>query len=194
MYLSEWHIRKSEMLSHKILNEYSLHQRVFDLFPNCNARSFLYYPRYLSGSSVSLLVQSDMPPTYPGYGCLETKEVPSSFFHHAKYLFSVRFCPVVQSLENGVIPLKQDKDVIDWLLKRESTYGVSFCPNTLVKTGCGFMSMSQKGNLGRIRIDYVEMMGILTVNDFDAFFTTVRKGIGRSKGFGLGMFQLRPIR
>ena len=63
-----------------------------------------------------------------------------------------------------------------------------------MKTGSGTLFMSQKGNPKKIRIDYVEMTGVFDVNDSDLFLTMIENGIGRSKGFGLGMFQLRPIK
>lgn len=109
------------------------------------------------------------------------------------YVFTVRFCPVVQS-EKGVIPLKKEEEVVHWLLKRESFFGVCFHEDSLMKTGSGTLFMSQKGNPKKIRIDYVEMTGVFDVNDSDLFLTMIENGIGRSKGFGLGMFQLRPIK
>lgn len=193
MYLSEWLIGRDEALCHEIINDYSLHQRVFDLFPNSNSRNFLYCSKQASGCELKVQIQSFMPPLDPGYGEIRTKEIPKSFFSHQMYVFTVRFCPVVQS-EKGVIPLKKEEEVVHWLLKRESFFGVCFHEDSLMKTGSGTLFMSQKGNPKKIRIDYVEMTGVFDVNDSDLFLTMIENGIGRSKGFGLGMFQLRPIK
>ena len=194
MYLSEWQIDRDVALEHGILNDYSLQQRIFVLCPNSTARSCLYHSSQSSKSGLKVLVQSVVLPRDPGYGDIRTKEIPLSFFSHSAYLFAVRFCPVVQSEEKGVIPLKKEDDVVLWLLKRESPFGVRFHQDSLMKTGNGTLFMSQRGNPKKIRIDYVEITGVLTVVDSDLFLAMIENGIGRSKGFGLGMFQLRPIK
>ena len=53
--------------------------------------------------------------------------------------------------------------------------------------------MQQKNNPSRIHIDYVEVTGVLEVIDNSLFRKTIENGIGRSKGFGLGMIQIRAI-
>ena len=55
------------------------------------------------------------------------------------------------------------------------------------------MSMDQRDNPRNITIDYVEVTGVLSVNDRELFLQMIKQGIGRSKGFGLGLVQLRPI-
>ena len=194
MYLSEWQIDREVALERGIISDYSLHQRIFDLFPNSASRNFLYRSSQSPEIGLKVLIQSVVHPKNPGYGEIRTKEIPLSFFSHSTYLFTVRFCPVVQSEEKGVIPLKKEEDVVLWLLNRESSFGVNFHQDSLMKTVNGTLLMSQKGNPKKIRIDYVEMTGVLTVTDSDLFLTMIEKGIGRSKGFGLGMFQLRPIK
>ena len=62
-----------------------------------------------------------------------------------------------------------------------------------MKTGDGSISMQQKNNPSRIHIDYVEVTGVLEVIDNSLFRKTIENGIGRSKGFGLGMIQIRAI-
>jgi CRISPR system Cascade subunit CasE len=42
-------------------------------------------------------------------------------------------------------------------------------------------------------IDVVEFRGVLTVRDREAFFEVLGRGIGRARGYGLGLLSLAPL-
>jgi len=42
-------------------------------------------------------------------------------------------------------------------------------------------------------IDVVELRGVLTVQDREAFFEVLSRGIGRARGYGLGLLSLAPL-
>lgn len=194
MYLSEWTLTRNDLLNRNITDEYKLHQTMYDVYPNRNNRCFLYYAKYSYSSALKVLIQSDEEPSMPQYGNLQTKEVDEKIFHHRKYLFQTKFCPVKQkSHSNTVIPLKKEEDVFKWLTDREQTWGIQFNTDSLMKVGDGVISMRQKNNLNKITLNYVEITGILSVDNQDLFKSMILNGIGRSKGFGLGMVQIRAI-
>ncbi|MGN1189870.1 MAG: type I-E CRISPR-associated protein Cas6/Cse3/CasE [Candidatus Ornithospirochaeta sp.] len=193
-HLSKWTLDKQVLLDHHILNEYILHQRVYDLFPDKKNRCFQYCSNYSNGPKLTILIQSKEKPIAPSYGELETKTIDDSFFEHKKYLFYCKFCPVKQVAKSKkVIPLKKEEEVFEWLKTREESFGVCFNSESLMKSGDGTISMSQKNNPSRIHIDYVEVTGVFDVVDVNRFMKIIETGIGRSKGFGLGMVQIRPI-
>ena len=194
MYLSEWFLDKKTLLSKAIFNDYRIHQRVFDLFPDCRERGFLFCSGGAGSSGMRVLIQSEANPVTPEYGTLEVKSIDESFFSHGSYLFQSKFCPVIQkSHSREVIPLKSEGDVLKWLLSRQKDWGIEIYPDSFLKTGDGKMSMDQRDNPRNITIDYVEVTGVLSVNDRELLLQMIKQGIGRSKGFGLGLVQLRPI-
>ncbi len=42
-------------------------------------------------------------------------------------------------------------------------------------------------------IDVVELRGVLTVRDREAFFDVLSRGVGRARGYGLGLLSLAPL-
>lgn len=194
MYLSEWFLDKKTLLSKAIINDYRIHQQVFDLFPNSSERSFLFYSGSISSYGIRILIQSETKPIIPNYGTLEMKKIDESFFYHGSYLFQSKFCPVIQkSHSKEVIPLKREGDILKWLMSRQNGWGIDIYPESFLKTGDGKMSMKQRDNPRNITIDYVEVTGVLSVSNRELFLKMIKQGIGRSKGFGLGLVQLRPI-
>ena len=75
MYLSEWFLDKKTLLSKAIINDYRIHQQVFDLFPNSSERSFLFYSGSISSYGIRILIQSETKPIIPNYGTLEMKKI-----------------------------------------------------------------------------------------------------------------------
>lgn len=194
MYLSKWVLDKQCLLKNRIINDYVLHQKIFNLFPDTKDRCFLYSSKLSRGPMVTVLVQSETKPEKPLFGEYESKQIEDSFFEHKRYLFQCKFCPVKQiSHSKKTIPIKNEEEVFKWLKSREENFGVLFHEETLLKNEDGSMIMRQKDNPSRIHIDYVEVTGVLDVKDVALFNRTIKNGIGRSKGFGLGMLQLRPI-
>lgn len=194
MFLSEWFLDKKTLLSKAIINDYRIHQQVFDLFPNSSERNFLFCSEGVGGCEMRILIQSEAKPIIPNYGMLEVKEINESFFNHGSYLFKSKFCPVIQkSHSKEVIPLKSEGDILNWLMSRQNDWGIDIYPESFLKIGDGRMSMEQRANPRNITIDYVEVTGVLSVNNRELFLKMIKYGIGRSKGFGLGLVQLRPI-
>jgi CRISPR system Cascade subunit CasE len=193
MYLSRWTLRKNEILEHRMYEDYRIHQTVYSLFPFEGERHFLYSAVSQNFSSLVILIQSESKPVEPGFGRLEVKVIPENFFDCGKYLFQVKFSPVVQSVDGKDRPVKSESELVTWLKAREDGWGISIDYERILKVGDGTMVMRQKGNSNRVTVSYVELTGLLSVTDRDKFMKTVKSGIGRSKGFGFGLLQLKPI-
>lgn len=193
MYLSRWTLRKDEILRYRLYDDYRIHQIVYSLFPFDGERHFLYSVTSLNYSSLSILVQSGSEPSVPEFGRFEMKTIPESFFEYDKYLFQVKFSPVVQSSDGKERPVKSEADIVKWLESREETWGIEIDYDRILRTGDGVLVMKQKGNSNKVTVSYVELTGALSVKDRSKFLKTTKTGIGRSKGFGFGLLQLKPV-
>lgn len=193
MYLSRWTLNKSEILDYQMYDDYHIHQVVYTLFAFEGERRFLYSVVSQNYSSLVILIQSEEIPLIPSFGRLETKTFPDTFFLSTSYLFQVKFSPVVQMKDGKRLPVKREEELVKWLKAREEKWGIEFDYEKILKTGNGAMVMNQKGNRNKVTVSYVELTGLLTVTDKDRFMDTVKSGIGKSRGFGLGLMQLKPI-
>lgn len=193
MYLSRWTLRKNEILEHRMYEDYRIHQTVYSLFPFEGERHFLYSVVSQNFSSLVILIQSESKPVEPLFGKIEVKVIPEDFFEGGRYLFQVKFSPVVQSAHGKDHPVKSESELVSWLKAREEGWGISIDYERILKVGDGTMVMRQKGNSKRVTVSYVELTGLLSVTDRDKFMKTVKSGIGRSKGFGFGLLQLKPL-
>ncbi len=193
LFLTKWTLRKDEILEHRLFDDYKIHQVIYSLFPLEGKREFLYTVVSQNYNSLVILIQSQKEPVVLSYGCFEVKSIPDDFFNHNQYLFQVKFSPVVQSIDGKDKPIKREEDINKWLMARQESWGVSIDCEKVLKVGDGTVVMKQKGNSKRVTISYVEITGLLAVDDKKKFLETVIYGIGRSKGFGFGLVQLKPI-
>ncbi len=193
MYLSKWTLRKDEILDCKMYDDYRIHQVVYSLFSFDGERHFLYSVISQNFSSLVILIQSEEEPTVPDFGHFEIKSISKDFFYSDSYLFQVKFSPVIQVSDGKKRPLKTEPELIKWLQAREEGWGIAIDYEKILKVGDGTMVMQQKENRNKVVISYVELTGLLSVTDRNKFIKTVNIGIGRSKGFGFGLLQLKPI-
>ena len=193
MFLTKWTLCKDEILEYKLYDDYKVHQIIYSLFPSETKRSFLYSVLSQNYNSLVVLIQSRIEPATPTYGCIEIKSIPENFYNGNYYLFQVKFSPVVQSLDGKDKPIKTEEELNNWLKTRQEGWGIEIDYGKILKVGEGTVVMKQKGNSKHVTISYVELTGLLTVNDKNKFLEMVISGIGRSKGFGFGLLQLKPI-
>lgn len=193
MYISRILISHSDQLRYRIIDDYSIHQYVYSLFPEYKYRSFLYYVDYSDDQYLRIIIQSETEPGSDNRGICEIKEIPNGFFDYEEYLFKIRLNPVTRS-SGKVISVKSNEDFIsDYLMRRQEELGVNICLSTISITGKGIMKMRKNKENRLISLAYVDVSGVLRVKDKTKFIMNARKGIGREKGFGFGLFQLKPI-
>lgn len=204
MYLSKWTLNQETILNKKMLDGYVLHQRVYDLFQNSDKRTFLYYPEKFDRRSreMRILVLSENKPSEPEYGNLDVKEIPEDYLSNKTFMFSCRLHAVIRKRDKTV-PIWKEEDIFNWLKEREESWGVEFDHESLQRTESDSLFMfkrkAQRASDDKeyayenIRIDYVEISGILCVKNEALFKTMFKNGIGRAKGFGMGMLRVRAI-
>ena len=195
MYIARLSLGHMDMMGNHIRDDYDLHQLVYRLFPYSAERDFLYYADHSKGfGNISIVIQSEGLPQDCGIGRLEIREIPDDFLNQDCYWFRVRINPVVKS-DGRIIRIEGRTDeAVAWLCRRENALGVHFDEKTLDKESGGIIRMQKCRDEHPIVISYADITGILNVTDRDKFHSSIRNGIGGHKGFGFGMFQLRPVK
>lgn len=218
LYFSQASIDFSDFASHPTFGAtrtYLEHQIACDLFGQYDERPFLFRSDLAEGDSGTILLLSTVPPEVPGpdaatYGFtreLRTTEFPSSFQPGTELDFEIRL-NATKDVPRG--PGKSSKRVDIWehsrrrdpTASRDAVYGRyledRLAPAASVLsahvTERSFLKISRKGQ-GKDAIRFVatNVIGTLTVNDADGFVKLLSAGIGRSRGFGCGLFCLsRP--
>ena len=193
LYLSRLEIPLEYLLRHKLTDDYAIHQLVYRmcLAPDQN-RDFLYYVAHTPYGGVQIQIQSRRIPNDSGIGRLSTKEIPESFFSFNRYSFLVRIRPVCKAEGKVTRVLYRTEEIIGWLCKRGDMLGIRFLQETMDKQRADELSFKDKGR--HITITYADVTGVLEVVDRSKFLDAVGNGIGGSKGFGLGLLQLKPVK
>lgn len=174
----------------EIVDEYSIHKTVYDLFPG-SERSFLYYKYPQTQSpTLKILILSKKTPEQPELGELESKPVDDSFLHKTRYAFKVRLNPVARS-NNIAKAIVGNEALVDWFHKKESGWGFKTVPESLELQDIGVVQFERGSHT--ITINECTFIGTLEVTNRTLFIEGFRDGLGRSKGFGFGLLQLHPI-
>lgn len=192
MYISRLILSNMDKLRTGIKDEYTLHQFVYSLFREQNERSFLYYVDYKSIGNTLVLIQSEERPINNRIGRLDTKIIPEKFYDFHEYYFKIRISPVRRNQGKVVSVIRDKEELVRWFCSIALNNGFSVDDTTLEKVGEGQMRMRKHNNV--ITIAYTDLTGVLMVEDKEQFMKVVKKGLGRAKGFGLGMVMLKPIK
>lgn len=204
MYLSKWTISQDTILKKNMLDAYCVHQRVYDLFPGCRKREFLYHAGKfdIRSRNISILILSEKKPSSPGYGILEVKEIPDGYLDHENYVFTCRIHPVIRTATQ-TRSLYDEESIAKWFESRGESWGIEFNAGSIQVIGKDSLRMVRgktikEGNETKkewedISIDYVDVSGILRVTNKELFSSAFRNGLGRAKGFGMGMLRIRAI-
>lgn len=150
-----------------------------------------------------------------------SKPMPTVFREGMRLGFSVRVCPVVRRMQDGITPngrnwkAGQEMDVFlaaAWAtsgpLDRETVYAQWF-RQMMERPDCGGAEV-ESVRMVRFRLERltrrtqdtprsvvviqrpdVELEGTLVISDGDAFMRVLRRGVGRHHHFGFGMLKLR---
>ena len=99
-------------------------------------------------------------------------------------------------LLSEIAPLTKNEAAINWLIKQSETRGFSLSTTDGQQLDCTVINYTQeqfikKSNLKPITYSSVDYQGVLTVTDVDLFLNTIYQGVGKSKGFGCGLFLVK---
>lgn len=170
---------------------YTMHKIVYDLFPGSD-RTFLYYQYpFAERRGVKILILSEDQPLVPAQGTIESKMVKESFLRYRYYAFKVRLNPVTR-LGGKATPVTGHDPLISWFLEKQERWGFVADASGLDLSDVGVATI-QKGK-NRITLNQCTYTGVLEVVDQDRFIEGFENGLGRAKGFGFGLLQLKPLR
>jgi CRISPR system Cascade subunit CasE len=174
-----------------IRDNYAVHKFVYSLFPG-SQREFLYLDQGGYRGGRRILIISRKQPLVPPIGTLRMKSIPEGFLEHSAYAFQVRVNPVERKNGNSrLIPIVSRPELLDWFTKKQEMWGFSVASEHLEIMNIGIQTIQKKDMT--IIHNSVEYRGILHVTDQERFKYFFENGVGRGKGYGFGLMQLRPI-
>ncbi|MFQ0973742.1 type I-E CRISPR-associated protein Cas6/Cse3/CasE [Gilliamella sp. CG35] len=195
--------------------EYAMHQWLWQLFPDENKRPFLFHKDQKTKKPLFYLLSEVAPLTNHELFKINTKPYAPQLTTGMKLSFLLRANPVVmkqgkrcdvmmnakyqakqQGLSSNEIKAQQYQAAIDWLIKQSEKRGFSLQQNNHSAVCCNVISYNQhllnkKSELKPISYSSVDFEGVLTVTDPKLFLATLYQGIGKSKGFGCGLFLIK---
>ncbi|WP_279084055.1 type I-E CRISPR-associated protein Cas6/Cse3/CasE [Gilliamella apis] len=193
---------------------YAIHQWLWQLFPNQEKRCFLFREERIGKGYQYYLLSEIAPLTNHELFLVETKPYQPKLTVGMKLIFSLRANPVVfkngkrsdvmmnakylakqQGLDNE-IKIRQNEAAINWLIKQSESRGFSLSMIDGQQLDCTVINYTQeqfikKSTLKPITYSSVDYQGVLTVTDVDLFLNTIYQGVGKSKGFGCGLFLVK---
>ena len=193
---------------------YAIHQWLWQLFPNQEKRCFLFREERIGKGYQYYLLSEIAPLTNHELFLIETKPYQPKLTVGMKLIFSLRANPVVfkngkrsdvmmnakylakqQGLDNE-IKIRQNEAAINWLIKQSESRGFSLSTIDGQQLDCTVINYTQeqfikKSNFKPITYSSVDYQGVLTVTDVDLFLNTIYQGVGKSKGFGCGLFLVK---
>jgi CRISPR system Cascade subunit CasE len=188
----------------RIRDSYDWHQRIWQAFVGHDhePREFLSRLDEID-DSYRLLIVSPKPPEKPAWcptDCFRTKRIPSDFFAHPHFHFSLLANPTKKLVvrdeagrrkKNGKrIPLTKLEDLLAWMERKAAQGGFSVDLANLRTIPRGRAYFFKPGTRGTHR--GVEFQGTLTITDPAQFQKTFQQGIGSAKAFGFGLLALAP--
>ncbi|MFQ1007045.1 type I-E CRISPR-associated protein Cas6/Cse3/CasE [Gilliamella apicola] len=194
---------------------YAIHQWLWQLFPNQEKRTFLFREERISKDYQYYLLSEVAPLSNHQLFLIETKPYLPKLTIGMRLFFSLRANPVVfkngkrsdvmmnakylikqQGLKTNEIKICQNQAAINWLIKQSETRGFSLSTTNDQQVNCRVINYAQqqfikKSDLKPIHYSSVDYQGVLTVTDVELFLETIYQGIGKSKGFGCGLFLIK---
>ncbi|MHB8523847.1 MAG: type I-E CRISPR-associated protein Cas6/Cse3/CasE [Limisphaerales bacterium] len=188
----------------KIRDTYDWHQKVWQAFDGRDgaSRDFLTRVDRLE-DNYRLLIVSPVQPHKPDWcptDCFQTKVIPTTFFSHARYRFSLLANPTKKlrvdnpdgtRKKNGQrVPLSKREELVAWLQRKAEAGGFRFDADSLRTVPRGREYFHKPGTAGLHAA--VEFQGVLEVTVSPAFHAAFKCGIGSAKAFGFGLLVISP--
>lgn len=190
----------------RIRDTYDWHQRVWQAFGGRDGapRDFLIRVDRKEEAYRVLMLSQSVPakPDWCPTDCFGTKEIPDSFFGHARYQFTLLANPTKKlraenpdgsRKKNGRrVSLTKREELVAWLQRKAEAGGFHVDPDSLRTIPRGREFFHKDGHSHGAHTA-VEFRGELTVADPVRFRATVAAGIGSAKAFGFGLLVLAPL-
>jgi len=192
MIASVLRLSRSDCKALKIIDAYSIHRVVYELFPG-ESRDFLFVDKGGDFHARQILILSDRSPEIPQYGEIQSKPIADSFLEHDNYGFEVTLNPTKRDKQTGkTVAIRGRENLHQWFLGKAPTLGFEIQAESLEIRHAGVQTFDL-GNGKIVTHNSASFVGKLKVTDRVKFQQSFRKGIGRAKGFGFGLFQIIPL-
>jgi CRISPR system Cascade subunit CasE len=192
MIASVLRLSRSDCKALKIIDAYSIHRVVYELFPG-ESRDFLFVDKGGDFHARQILILSDRSPEIPQYGEIQSKPIADSFLEHDNYGFEVTLNPTKRDKQTGkTVAIRGRENLHQWFLGKAPTLGFEIQAESLEIRHAGVQTFDL-GNGKIVTHNSASFVGKLKVTDRVRFQQSFRKGIGRAKGFGFGLFQIIPL-
>ncbi len=177
-----------------LVDLYAIHRLVYSMFPKeGKGRDFLFSFNFLRKGALQIDILSKRRPLSPEVGRIETKDIPGEFWKAKIYKFDLWANPVKRDSSSGkLIPLKKEKDTLNWIEKHFSSKGL------IAKKG--WVEIVGKRNFKFYKNGYlctlwgVRFKGVFEVSENSNFSLVVMEGIGKAKAFGFGLLKVVPVK
>lgn len=176
----------------KPIDGYTIHRIVYELFPG-ESRDFLFVDKGGDLQARQILILSDRSPEIPQYGEIQSKVIADSFLEYDHYGFEVKLNPTKRDKQTGkTVAICGRENLHQWFLGKAPTLGFEIQAESLEIRHAGVQTF-HLSNGQIVTHNSATFIGRLKVTDRVKFQQSFRKGIGRAKGFGFGLFQIIPL-
>ena len=192
MIASVLRLSRSDCKALRITDAYSIHRVVYELFPG-EYRDFLFADKGGDFLARQILILSDRSPETLQFGEIESKLIPDSFLEHDHYGFEVMLNPTKRDNQTGkTVAIRGRENLLQWFLGKAPSLGFEIQAESLEIRHVGVQTFDL-GNGKIVTHNSASFVGKLKVTDRVKFQQSFRKGIGRAKSFGFGLFQIIPL-
>lgn len=168
-------------------NLYSYHQHIWNMFDDYKSKTKKECPFQFSIQHDNIYILSDKKPLNVICDYQKTINTDESLINTGwRYEFVINVNPVIDKRGKRV-PLKKDEEILKWLCDKD--IGSNMIELYVVDK----QNIVCYKNKNKITLFKASIKGVLEINDREKFIETYRKGLGKAKRFGFGMFLLRRI-
>lgn len=187
---------------------YAIHQWLWQLFPERQQRDFLFRQESMQ-EGIRCYILSAASPDKHNLLQVVTKEFNPQILSGHQLGFSLRVNPVItrngkrsdvlmdakfhaaNDLASDDVWQVQQQAAMDWLTRQGNTKGFELNPENILVTGYQQHRLSKPKGNSSIRFSSVDMQGVLSVTEPDAFLLAIANGFGKSKALGCGLMLLK---
>jgi CRISPR system Cascade subunit CasE len=187
-------LSRAEMITLKLVDNYSWHKRLWTAFPGKNGqpRDFLFRVDPQDDGCIVLLLSPEVP-TLPDWGMWQTRPVAQTFLGYDQYRFQLRANPTVCKVNahgrGDRVSIYDLPGVTNWFERKASESGFRLMQwEASTPRLQHFTKSGQQGM--HVCTDF---QGLLSVVDHPRFELAFHKGIGTAKAFGFGLMLLKPL-
>lgn len=196
-------LTRADVAQFRLTDEYSIHRVIYSLFDDVRDESkkaesqssgFVYAPLTQNVLTHQYLIISNRKPRIPAnfQGQMVVKEIPDRFFDATMYRFKVIINPTKRNAQTQKLEGIRDKRaILGWFAQRGEQWGIAFETELMLERLTVDVFKGKDNN--KITVAKAEISGVLRVTDRERFKLAVTQGVGRSRAFGCGLFQVLPI-